>query len=131
MRETLALDDQAVEVRLTAVWALGEIEDASAVPVLPGILDLAKLDVVPGGTQRNHAYLRSTVQWGRLSLPEQLVLADAQTSGGLLIAALDHEGMAGELTGRGIAWADIGVTVAGRPGTIVVTDRLAHAASVS
>jgi selenide,water dikinase len=97
--------------------------------VLPGILDLAIQDVVPGGTQRNHAYLRSTVQWGRLSLPEQLVLADAQTSGGLLIAALDHEWMAGELTGRGIAWADIGVTVAERPGTIDVTGRLAHAAS--
>jgi selenophosphate synthase len=62
-------------------------------------------------------------------LPEQLVLADAQTSGGLLIAALDHEWMAAELTGRGIDWADIGVTVAGRPGTIAVTGRLAHAAS--
>jgi hypothetical protein len=37
--------------------------------------------------------------------------------------------MAGELTRRGIAWADIGATAAGRPGTIAVTGRLAHAAS--
>ncbi len=87
--------------RMLAASGVGARIDASAVPVLPGILDLAMLDVVPGGTKRNHAYLRSTVQWGRLSLPEQLVLADAQTSGGLLIAALDHEWMAGELTGRG------------------------------
>ena len=114
--------------RMLAASGVGARIDASAVPVLPGILDLAMQDVVPGGTQRNHAYLRSTVQWGRL-LPEQLVLADAQTSGGLLIAALDHEWMAGELTRRGIAWADIGVTAAGPPGTIAVTGRLAHAAS--
>jgi selenide, water dikinase len=114
---------------MLAASGVGARIDASGVPVLPGILDLALRDVVPGGTQRNHAYLRSTVQWGRLSLPEQLVLADAQTSGGLLIAALDHEWMAEELTRRGIAWADIGVTAAGRPGTIAVTGRLAHAAS--
>ena len=115
--------------RMLAASGVGARIDASAVPVLPDILELAMRDVVPGGTQRNHAYLRSTVQWGRLSLPEQLVLADAQTSGGLLIAALDHEWMAGELTRRGIAWADIGVTAAGRPGTIAVTGRLAHASS--
>jgi selenophosphate synthase len=69
------------------------------------------------------------VQWGRLSEPEQLVLADAQTSGGLLIAATDHEWLAEELTGRGLEWADIGVTVEGRPGTIAVTGRLASASA--
>jgi selenide,water dikinase len=113
---------------MLAASGVGARIDASAVPVLPGVLDLATRDVVPGGTQRNHAYLRSTVRWGELSLPEQLMLTDAQTSGGLLIAALDHEWMARELTGRGIAWAEIGVTVAERPGTIAVTGRLAHAA---
>ena len=111
--------------RMLATSGVGARIDASAVPVLPGVLDLAMLDIVPGGTRRNHAYLRPTVQWGRLSLPEQLVLADAQTSGGLLIAATDHEWMAQELTGRGLVWADVGVTVEGRPGTIAVTGRLA------
>ena len=111
--------------RMLAASGVGARVDASAVPVLPGVLDLAMLDIVPGGTRRNHSYLRPTVQWGRLSLPEQLVLADAQTSGGLLIAATDHEWMAQELTGRGLVWADVGVTVEGRPGTIVVTGRLA------
>ena len=114
--------------RMLAASGVGARVDASAVPVLPGVLDLAMLDIVPGGTRRNHAYLRPTVQWGRLSKPEQLVLADAQTSGGLLIAATDHEWAAQELTGRGLAWADIGVTVVGRPGTIAVTGRLAGTA---
>ncbi len=71
-------------------------------PVLPGVLDLAMRDVVPGGTKRNHAYLGPNVDWGELSTPEQLVLADAQTSGGLLIATLDPERMARELTSRGV-----------------------------
>jgi selenide,water dikinase len=34
--------------------------------------------------------------------------------------------VAQELTGRGIGWADVGVTVEGRPGTIAVTGRLAR-----
>jgi selenide,water dikinase len=101
--------------------------DASAVPLLDGVLDLAMTDVVPGGTKRNHAHVRPHVQWGRLTEPEQLVLSDAQTSGGLLIAAADHEWMADELAGRGVLAADIGVSVEGRPGTIAVTGRLAGA----
>ena len=67
-------------------------------PVLPGVLDHAMRDVVPGGTKRNHAYLGPNVDWGELSTPEQLVLADAQTSGGLLIATLDPERTARELS---------------------------------
>ena len=112
--------------RMLAASGVGARVDASAVPVLPGVLDLAMLDVVPGGTKRNHAYLRPTVQWGKLSTPEQLVLADAQTSGGLLIATLDPEWLGQELTGRGIPWADVGVTVDGRPGTIAVTGRVSR-----
>ena len=70
-------------------------------PVLDGVLELAPLDVVPGGTKRNHAFVSPHTEWGELSTPEQLVLADAQTSGGLLIATTDAERMAGELSGRG------------------------------
>jgi selenide,water dikinase len=99
--------------------------DASAVPVLDGVLELAMMGVVPSGSRRNHAFVRPSVQWGRLTEPEQLVLSDAQTSGGLLIAASDHEWLAESLAGAGVAYADIGVTVPGRPGTIAVTGRLA------
>jgi selenide,water dikinase len=110
--------------RMLAASGVGARIDASAVPVLDRVLELAVMDVVPGGTRRNHAFVRPNVQWGRLTEPEQLVLADAQTSGGLLIAATDHEWLAESLGGAGVAFADIGVTVAGRPGTIAVTGRL-------
>ena len=84
--------------RMLAASGVGATIDASSVPVLPGVLDHAMRDVVPGGTKRNHAYLGPNVDWGELSTPEQLVLADAQTSGGLLIATLDPERTARELT---------------------------------
>ena len=84
--------------RMLAASGVGATIDASSVPVLPGVLDHAMRDVVPGGTKRNHAYLGPNVDWGELSTPEQLVLADAQTSGGLLIATLDPERTARELS---------------------------------
>jgi selenide,water dikinase len=115
-------------LRMAQASGIGARIDASAVPVLDGVLELAQRDVVPGGTKRNHAYVAPYVNWGGLTPPEQIVLADAQTSGGLLIAATDHEWLGDELSGRGLTWADIGVTVEGPPGTIEVTDRLTRAA---
>ena len=98
--------------------------DASAVPLLPGVLDRARAGVVPAVTRRNHAFVRSAVAWGDLTEPEQLVLADAQTSGGLLIAATDREGLVRELEARGTSWWEIGVTLAGAPGRVEVTGRV-------
>jgi selenide,water dikinase len=98
--------------------------DASATELLPGVLDLARTGVVAGGTQRNHASLAPDVDWGDLTPPEQLVLADAQTSGGLLIAAPDAERMAGALEAEGIAAARVGVTREGTPGAITVDGRV-------
>ena len=94
--------------------------EASLVPVLDGAVELARRGMAPGGTRRNHEFLREWVDWGELPEPEQLVLADAQTSGGLLIAAVDGHQLAASLTRRGIAWAEIGVTREGEPGTITV-----------
>jgi selenide,water dikinase len=101
--------------------------EAPAIPVLPGVLGLARQDIVPGGTQRNRAYLRSTVEWGALTKPEQLVLADAQTSGGLLIATRDPDRLSRELDARGVHWWDVGEAVEGPPGRIEVSGRLATA----
>ena len=42
--------------------------------------------MVAGGTQRNHAFVDDSVDWNGLARDEQLLLADAQTSGGLLLA---------------------------------------------
>jgi selenide,water dikinase len=57
------------------------------VPVLEDAWAFVERDVVPGGTRRNLAGVASFMQWSERVTPEQqLVLADAQTSGGLLIA---------------------------------------------
>jgi selenide,water dikinase len=71
---------------------------ADAVPVLEGIVDLARQDVVPGGSKANLAWVTPHVRFAeRLEAPLRLVLADAQTNGGLL-AAVQPEA-AGEILG--------------------------------
>lgn len=99
--------------------------DASAVPFLPGVLDLARRDVVPGGTKRNHAWVSATTDWGELTPPEQLALADAQTSGGLLLATRHAAALRAALGERGVAHAEIGRVVEGAPGRVVIRGRLA------
>jgi selenide,water dikinase len=98
--------------------------DASAVDVLPGAFELATRAVVPSGTRRNHAFVRPHTDWGDLSEPEQVVLADAQTSGGLLVAAADGDLLARAFARRGVPFAEIGVVGDGGPGRIAVSGRL-------
>jgi selenide,water dikinase len=113
--------------RMLAASGVAARIDASAVPVMSGVLELAMDDVVPGGTRRNRSYVRPSTSWGDLSEPEQLVLADAQTSGGLLIATRDPERLARELRARGVRWWEIGEAIDGAPGAIQVTGRVAEA----
>jgi selenide,water dikinase len=56
------------------------------VPWLDGVRDLADRDLFPSGSRRNHAAFQDRVEWGGASELEQLMLCDAQTSGGLLVA---------------------------------------------
>jgi selenium donor protein len=56
------------------------------VPVLPGILELVTANIIPGGTLNNLEFVKEIVEWGRaIPDPFKIILADAQTSGGLLI----------------------------------------------
>ncbi|GIK38956.1 MAG: selenide, water dikinase [Chloroflexota bacterium] len=58
-----------------------------AVPVLDEAWDLAAAGCVPDGSYHNFHYLESFVVWEeRIERPARLVLCDAQTSGGLLLA---------------------------------------------
>jgi selenide,water dikinase len=59
---------------------------ASAVPILEEARQLIAQDVAPGGSRRNLDSVRDHVSFGDLPETEQMLLADAQTSGGLLIA---------------------------------------------
>jgi selenide, water dikinase len=113
--------------KLLEASGCGATVDADAVPVLEGVLDLARRDVVAGGTKRNHAWLNATTAWGGCTLPEQLILADAQTSGGLLLATDSPDALRAALAAEGAPAHTIGRVVDGAPGTVRVTGRLARA----
>jgi selenium donor protein len=57
-----------------------------SVPFMKGVGNLAERNLFPDGSRRNHAAYRDRVEWAGLSETEQLMLCDAQTSGGLLVA---------------------------------------------
>jgi len=100
--------------------------DAGAVPVLAGALDLARAGVIAGGTRRNRSFVDPHVAWGDLDDAERFVLADAQTSGGLLIAASEDraDALAAGFRERAVVAAEIGRTTEGTPGRITVRGRL-------
>jgi len=98
---------------------LGELVRASGVsaeiefarlPLIEGIAGLAAAGVVPGGTVRNLEAVSRFTQFGSLDETARIIAADAQTSGGLLIAidapligallqALQEEGVVGHEIG--------------------------------
>lgn len=89
--------------------------DASAVPLLPGALALAASGCVPGGTRKNLAYAASVVSFAKgVDEATKLVLADAQTSGGLLLSVPSARAAAALS-----ALADAGVASAARIGEVV------------
>jgi selenide,water dikinase len=60
--------------------------DFSSIPVLEEAIALARAGVLPGGSKRNFEAGRDRVTTDGLDSAEAIVLFDAQTSGGLLIA---------------------------------------------
>ena len=61
--------------------------NVSDVPVIEGVIELLEMGIAPGGTHRNLESLDGVVDWHEdITDQTQILLADAQTSGGLLIA---------------------------------------------
>ena len=60
--------------------------DAASVPILDGVRALATSGEIPGGTRRNLAAVESLVEFDGIPDDLRWILADAQTSGGLLFA---------------------------------------------
>jgi selenide,water dikinase len=88
--------------------AIGVRVSVDAVPVLEEAWDFARQDVIPGGTRRNLASVEAFMDWSeRLDETQRLVLADAQTSGGLLIAVepSSADALLADLRTRGVAAA--------------------------
>ena len=98
--------------------------DARAVPMLPAARTFAGADVVPGGTLDNLAHVEPHVTFAPgVSRVEQLILADAQTSGGLLISlAADRvDALLAALSARGVRQAaHIGRVTRPGPGHVTV-----------
>ena len=65
---------------VSATLTLGDV------PIIDGVRDLVRNGMVAGGTLRNHAFVSEFVDWGAHEPNEQYLVADAQTSGGLLFA---------------------------------------------
>jgi selenide,water dikinase len=84
--------------------------DVPAVPILPGVADLLARGLVPGGTRRNLDWVRDQLHPGSCDQDTLLLLADAQTSGGLLFGATpaQAEHAAATLTATGLPAAVIG-----------------------
>jgi selenide,water dikinase len=112
-----------IALRASGVSAVVE---ASGPRLLPGTLDLAKRGVIPSGTRSNHEFVTPNTDWGALSEAEQLILADAQTSGGLLIAIAEDRAssLRAALQERGIAPNEVGVVQAGEPGRLEIRGRI-------
>jgi selenide, water dikinase len=85
-----------------------------AVPVLPGVRELAEAGVVPGGTRTNLELASGYATFGEgLSEVDRLIACDAQTSGGLL-AAVSRE------AAERLGWPVVGELVDGPAGTVLV-----------
>jgi selenide,water dikinase len=76
--------------------------DSSAVPYLGGAREALAAGYVSGGTRRNLEWVAPHADLTGVSEDEALLLADAQTSGGLLIAGeIPGAPVIGELVVRG------------------------------
>lgn len=95
------------------------------VPLIEGTRELAERGLIPGGSRRNLDSVAPLVRWAPgMSELDQLILADAQTSGGLLIAVAPER--ADELVARLRAGGALAAAVVGEVtaevGTIDVLD---------
>jgi selenide, water dikinase len=107
---------------MTLGSGVGALIRASAVPVLVSAYDLARDDVIPGGTRRNQAAIEPLVRWdGAVDSVSRAVLCDAQTSGGLLIAVSPDRvhALEGALGARGVLAARVGEIVVENEITVV------------
>ncbi len=95
--------------KLARASGVTAVIDHRAVPVIEGARSAQRAGHLPGGSRRNLAWVAPHADFGNLSEEELLLLADAQTSGGLLVA--------GEVPGAPV----IGELVPRRDSVITVT----------
>jgi selenide,water dikinase len=88
--------------KLARASGVSAVIDAAAVPYLEGAREALRDGYVSGGTRRNLDWVSPHVDLGTTAQDEALLLADAQTSGGLLVAGeVPGAPVIGELVPRG------------------------------
>ncbi|MCA9704748.1 MAG: selenide, water dikinase SelD [Myxococcales bacterium] len=109
---------------VVAASGCGAVVERSRVPALEAAVAYVAQGIAPGGTHANRRFLEAIVDWGEgIGEPDQLLLCDAQTSGGLLVAVAPErtEALLDALRERGVQWAvEIGELVAEPAGRIAV-----------
>jgi selenide,water dikinase len=98
---------------------------SSQVPILEGTKKLAEDGFIPGGTKSNHKWLRDHVQYsGAIDEISQMILCDAVTSGGLLVALPQEQAdqAISKLHEAGVEYASwIGNVVSKHPNQIFIS----------
>ena len=107
---------------VAAATPIGATLRFADVPLLPGARDFASAGICPGGSRRNLAYAAPNCVFAdALAESDRLLLADAQTSGGLLLAVAADR--ANDLQA---ALRDAGVAYAAAIGTVHAATRMAE-----
>lgn len=87
--------------KLARASGVTAVVDSSAVPLVDGARESLRAGFVPGGSRRNLDWVRPHVGMDAVDEETALLLADAQTSGGLLLAGeIPGATMIGELVSR-------------------------------
>ncbi|MFY9887924.1 MAG: selenide, water dikinase SelD [Streptosporangiaceae bacterium] len=94
--------------KLARASGVTAVVDSASVPLIEGAADALRDGYVPGGSRRNLDWVAPHSDFGSVGEDMLLLLADAQTSGGLLVA--------GEIPGAPV----IGELVARGPATLVI-----------
>jgi len=88
--------------KLARASGVTAVIDHRAIPLIQGVRWAQRAGYMPGGSRRNLAWVAPHADFGALSDEVLLLLADAQTSGGLLVAGeLPGAPVIGELAKRG------------------------------
>jgi len=96
----------------------------SALPVLPGVVELLEDGIAPGGTHRNLESCAEDVTWSEyIGEIDRLLMCDPQTSGGLLISVTEGavDGLLADLSGCGVVGTVVGEVTAFTGSAVEVT----------
>jgi len=110
-------------VEMAEASQIGIVINSAVLPIYPQVFELAAMGLIPVGSYKNREhYLPSVVNRDSVTPEITDILADPQTSGGLLIAVPEDQGekLLAELAGRNTEGFVVGRVVENDPGKIRV-----------